>query len=171
MAQIWRIKPIVPKEYNVAGVRKELIDVMRVESSIVQSMYLKTTKTWKTKPKFKKKVRKVGDSYHMTVGYDPDTKEGQIYEYVDLGTRRHVIRARRAPMLRFRVGGKPKTRPKRIASYKGKRGKHWRSKKVVVHPGTKARLFTATIHERRRPKLDAAFNKAMKKGIKIAERG
>lgn len=171
MAQIWRIKPIVPKEYNVAGVRKELVDVMRVESSIVQSMYLKTIKTWKTKPKFKKKVRRVGDSYIMEVGYDPDTKAGKIYEYVDLGTRRHLIRARRAPFLRFRVGGKPKTRPRRIASYRGKRGKQWRSAKVVVHPGTKARLFTATIHERRRPKLDTAFRKAMKRAIKNVERG
>jgi len=171
MAGIWRIKAITPKKYNVTGIRKELVDVMRVESSIVQAMYLKTIKTWKNKPKFKKKVRKVGDSYHMEVEYDPDTKEGKIYEYVDLGTRAHFIRPRRAKLLRFRVGGRPKTKVRKIASYKGAPGKYWRASKLVRHPGTKARLFTATIHERRKPKLDREFEKAMKRGIKIAERG
>lgn len=171
MAQVWRIKPIVPKKYNVAGVRKELIDVMRVESSIVQSMYLKTIRTWRNKPKFKKKVRRLGDGYIMEVSYDTDTKAGQIYEWTDLGTRAHFIRPRRAKLLRFRVGGKAKTRPRKIASYKGSPGKYWRAAKQVRHPGTKARLFTATIYERRKPKLDREFEKAMKRAIKNVERG
>ncbi len=48
---------------------------------------------------------------------------------------------------------RPKTKPRVIASYKGMRKPPWAYALVVRHPGTKPRLFGATIYKRRQKKF------------------
>jgi len=69
----------------------------------------------------------------------------EIWGYVDAGTRPHVIVAKRARVLRFATGGRPKTQPGRITSGTGAKGSAVVFRPRVNHPGTKARLFSQQI--------------------------
>ena len=103
-------------------------------------LYQKTTATWKRQPTFEAQHRSTG---RWTVGTDD-----RIYGWVDQGTRPHIITARNALVLRFTVPFTAKTKPRHITSYAGSRGNQWVSKRSVQHPGTQARHFSKTIHDR-----------------------
>lgn len=62
---------------------------------------------------------------------------------LELGTKPHTISARRAPMLRFQVGGK------------------WVSKKSVSHPGTRAYPFMKPALEHETPRFKKAIMKIL----------
>lgn len=64
---------------------------------------------------------------------------------LELGTKPHTISARRAPMLRFQVGGK------------------WVSKKSVSHPGTRPYPFMKPALEHETPRFIKAIRKLLSK--------
>lgn len=103
-------------------------------------LFEKTVQTWGHQPRFY--ARKV---YH---GYGVEVDPLQPFEYVNRGTKPHIIEARNAPLLRFTTPFRAKTKPNVIASYAGSRGTSWVSKRRVHHPGAKARNFTDIIMRR-----------------------
>jgi len=108
-----------------------------------------TVRTWKHKPEFTVAVEESSREYSVVAGTDND-----IYGYVDQGTKPHIIRARRAPFLRYRVGGRPKSRVNFIGSQAGSVGNEWRRSLFVLHPGTAARNFIKTIQKRRQKSFE-----------------
>lgn len=106
----------------------------------VKSEFDITTLTWDRRPEFK--IEPTGVAGHYRIGTD-----SVIYQYVDQGTRPHVIEARNAPFLVFAVGGIPKTQPGVIGSSNGRAGNKVIRKKRVNHPGTRARGFRDAIHK------------------------
>jgi hypothetical protein len=104
------------------------------------AMHYKTTRTWKKEhPKFYWK--------HTAHGIAIMT-DSQIYQWVDAGTKPHIIRAVNAPMLSFRYPYKSATKPRVIGSTNASVGKNWARKFEVHHPGTKPRHFTDEIATR-----------------------
>lgn len=126
----------------------------------------KTTATWKPedKPDFKGEV-KVGSAAGgalakavtgSATGVSVEVyTESEIYGYVDEGTR--VRFATMTPDFQ------PKTRPRRIASYRGRGGVAYIDRRRL-RPGIKAREFSKTIrekwHPRFREQMQAAVDKA-----------
>lgn len=117
-----------------------------------------TTRTWQHKPPFDVVVAQTEREYTVAAGTDD-----AIYGYVDGGTRPHIIRPRRSRYLRFRVGGRPKTRVGVIGSFPGAPGTDWRSAYFVLHPGTGARRFTTTIARRRQKSLEQDIRQGIAK--------
>lgn len=78
------------------------------------------------------------------------------------GTRPHPIRPKRAKVLRFKVGGRAKTRPGYIGSTRGSPGKTPVASKRVMHPGTEPRAWTEAIT----PKAQAELGKNMRRNLK-----
>ena len=119
---------------------------------------------WQHKPTFE--IRRT----RMTVSISVTGPNAQIWEFVDAGTRPHVIKAKGggrrlgAKLLTFRTGGQAKTRPNNSVFKGGAPASGpWVSKQQVNHPGSKARNFTrivrnAAIAEGRRI-LRANFNR------------
>lgn len=105
--------------------------------------YQKTVATWEVKPEFQVMTEVSGSRASFLIGTDDP-----IYRYVDFGTRPHIIRARNAPYLVFRVGGKPKTRPGILQSGPGRPGTRWVRVKEVHHPGIRKRGFTEIIEKK-----------------------
>lgn len=98
---------------------------------------------WKHRPVFQ--VERTRNTVAVTVK-GPNRK---IFVWVDLGTPRHVIRAKKKPMLKFRGGYQPKTRAGNSKFRgSGKATGRWTSKKQVNHPGTKPREFSRIIRNR-----------------------
>ena len=152
--------PIKPK--------KDVLDPARYKAEIdkattdakngVQADFKKTTATWSHKPTWYTTRR--GTIWYI------GTKD-EIYGYVDNGTPAHDIPMKEGgPLLAyFKTGFKPKSRVGYIASYNGvAANRNFRKRKLVHHPGTKARNFSKKIAE----KWQKEFAKMMRAGIKRA---
>ena len=133
------IKPIVHavhQELKLDAIIRRLVAEEAVE---VRTDYEKTTRTWDKRPVF---IIKFADN-HMKATVGTDNK---IYEYVDEGTRPHIIKPKRPGYpLRFNTPFKPKTQVMQIKSGSGFTGTNTVRAMLVHHPGTKARKFTPVI--------------------------
>jgi len=161
-----KFKAIIPPKINPDLYKVEVLKALDREIQIDKRMLQKTTKTWKSpKPVFKTKS-KVGNDAVARVWTEDDR-----WNWTDQGTKAHYIVARRAPYLVFPTGGKPKTKVRKLGSGRGKRGKNWRRKKVVRHPGTKAREWSQEVIKRRRKYFVRDMDRANEKGARRAQRG
>lgn len=115
-----------------------------------------TFETWKHKPTVTVKER--SDGYSLTVD-DP------VWNMLDKGTPKHVIRAKRARFLRFSPGYRAKTRPGFIGSTTGSRGEGAVFRKMVNHPGTKARSWSKLIGTKYRAKIQTFISKRIKEAL------
>ena len=131
-----------------------LDDAVRISAVEAQSMFASTTGTWMHQPTFVLQ--------HEGTGRWGIKTDDQIYKWVDLGTKAHVITARNAPYLVFRWPSKPKTQPNVLASYMGARGDQWARKKSVHHPGTKPRNFSRNIQKQAQGPTVARLRAALK---------
>ena len=132
------IKPIIPKKYKALDLTAITRRIVAEEAVEVRTDYEKTIKTWKHKPIFVIQWNK--DRTSAIVGTD-----NQVYEWVDEGTKPHIIRPKGNYPLRFNVPFKAKTRVMSINSYSGSNGTTLVAAREVRHPGTKARKFTPVI--------------------------
>lgn len=154
-----RLKPILP--------RNKLVDADQAGEAIERALdrnaaetfaeYQKIVATWNTQVNFTIHKTKYGRS----VG-----TRSKIFLYVDQGTRPHVIRPKKGKVLKFATGGRPKTKPKIISSYKGAQGTDWHSAQQVQHPGTEARKFSAVITTRARSRQARYINQELKKVLR-----
>lgn len=129
---------IIPKELQADPVKLGLAveDALDESAANVYAQFDQTHSTWKTVVKFEIK-RKPWQREIAT--------NNKIYRYVNFGTGRHVIVARRARVLAFAPGGSPKTQPNVLGSGGGSRGGAAVFRKQVIHPGTEARNFDVII--------------------------
>ncbi len=141
-------KPLVDTKRLLRGLGRAVDDT----TAIADSNFKATVKTWKRKPKFKRrKAARKGRAIEGDV-----TTRNKIYGFVTGGTRRHKIPKRPTPRgfpLKFRTGYRAKTSRRMLGSHKGGAFGGWRSKRQVDHPGTKAREFQQEIAARRRRNL------------------
>ena len=157
-----RIVPIKASPFNIKGLKTNLRKTLRAEGKIDKRMLQETTATWKgTKPRFRV-IEKVTPN-ELSVHVVPSGAGAQKWNWLEEGTRAHIISPRnRSGTLRFRTGGRPKTKIGKLKSGRGARGKNWASAKQVRHPGTKPRLWRQVVwRKRNRPllrKLRGDFN-------------
>lgn len=162
MAKLVAIKPKSPI-INRAEFQKEYIAAFTETTKGMKADFEKTTKTWTRRVKFKTgKPQSDGPHFVAFVGTDD-----VIYGYVDLGTKRHNIRAKNGGMLRFRTGGISKTVPRNIDSRRGSAATgSFVSKRMVRHPGTAARRFSVIIQLKWQDAFERRMKTAMEKAAK-----
>lgn len=134
---------IEPKEFFEQRFRKDFARrILFPMRKRIEKYYDAAFSTWEpeNRPVFDVYIGMENDSYILRM----DT-EDTPFVWVDLGTEGHFIEARNAPMLKFKVGGMPKTMPGRIVSRKGMPGTQWKSKFRVWHPGIEARNISENI--------------------------
>jgi len=158
-----RLVAIVPKGklVDLPMLDRELKGAVNHGLNIINDDFQKTTATWRHNVAFK--IDRAHSTGAALVG--AVTTRDTIYGYVDQGTRPHIIRPRRARVLRFRGSHRAKTRPGIISSSAGGSSGPFVTARVVHHPGTAARNFAKTIEKRRernmRTLLRAAFLKSL----------
>lgn len=133
-----KIVPIIPKTMGAKFKRAPdaVTKGMDDAAEAVKADFEKTTQGWEHSVTFT--IQKQGTDRTITT-------DDEIWGYVDKGTPRHVIVAKKARVLRFATGGRAKTQPGRITSGSGAKGGAVVFRPRVNHPGTKARLFTQQI--------------------------
>jgi hypothetical protein len=154
------MKPIKPSALKSAAMLKALNDELKRTASEILFDYEVTAWNWQHKVKFKKVISIGPNSTDILVGTDDP-----IYGYVDLGTKKHTIQAKKGKMLAFRVGGSPKTQPGVMVSGSGSSGKELIfAKKVKVK--TRARNFSKNIKKSWDKKFKNRMQKAMNQAVK-----
>lgn len=111
-----------------------------------------TTQTWRNTPAFSTDA---SQDDRRIVGTND-----QIYQYVNAGTRPHVIVAR-GPALAFPTGYRAKTRPRVIGSSSGGASGPTVVRQRVMHPGTAARAFDQAIAEKWQAQLPIIMQRAL----------
>lgn len=155
-----QFRPIKTKKYSAPEVLREVKKALDYEGRVERTMFESTTKTWRRKVKFVSVVVAGGGIAAVATGTDD-----KIYQYVNDGTRAHIIRPVRARVLRFRTGYRSKTSPRVIGSHKGGASGPYRFAMRVRHPGTKARRFDDEIQKRRKQPFAKLVQDAITKGL------
>lgn len=134
---------------DLSGITRKALDKdldSKVKPALIKSHNL-VVADWKNRPEFKTRKYIRADYISMTVYPAGNPKAVEIYGYVDQGTEPHLIAPVRAPLLIFKTGYQPKTlaRPARTVPGGGKATGPTVAAKLVHHPGSEAREFSATI--------------------------
>lgn len=133
-----RLKVIVPRRlvYNPDKVNRAVNDALDDAAKEVRLDFDETVSSWDTPVRF--------ITYSRSGERIVSTKS-DIYRFVNDGTKKHKITAKRAKALAFGLGGAPKTRAGLIGSGPGHAGGATAFAKSVMHPGIKARKFNKAI--------------------------
>lgn len=160
-----QLKPVLPGHLTPSKAYVEVMKKAALKSIKAAKRDLEaSTRTWKHKPPFVLTEVETPAEYAAVTGTDD-----AIFGYVDQGTRPHIIRPRRSRYLRFRVGGRPKTRVGFIGSEPGAAGTDWRTAFFVLHPGVAKRDFIETIRKRRQITLEQEISQGIAKLARTAE--
>ena len=133
-------KPIIPKLINVRDLQLAIVSAGADIADGIAQDYRDSQSTWNNKSE---PVRRRPRTYTWQVEV-----VGEIFRFVDHGTRRRTIRAKRASALRFRTGYRRKTVRGAIRARQGGPSGDFAYAKEVKHPGTKGAFITKSIHAR-----------------------
>ena len=129
---------------------------MRDAAEAAQADFEKTTATWNHKPTFIIKEQKDG----YLIGTDDE-----VWNMLDKGTPKHIIRAKRGRFLRFGRGFAPKTRPGFVGSQAGSPGAGAVFVPSVQHPGTVARSWSKLIASKYKVQLSSYIGKRIREAM------
>ena len=140
-----KVKTITPKKLNVQAMQAELVKIMSRVADTLEEDFKDTTKHWDHKVSFDKHTQVTGSRIVAEVQTDDE-----IYGYVVLGTRPHVIEPKKAGgVLAFPSAFSPKTTPGSLATSAGSKGGPTVISRGVFHPGNKPRNLHKLIAEKR----------------------
>ncbi len=156
----------VPKEIvNVEKVRQAIIDAQeRKTKPALIRLFGRTVDGWDHRPQFVS--RRIDTSSQLGIKVYPIGPNADQYSLVNQGSPRHVIRPRRARLLRFRPGYKAGTRPKSLSSTHYQRSGDLVTAREVHHPGFEAREFTQTIADEHKSDFEHDMQQAIADGKK-----
>jgi len=147
------IKPKKTKAFDFAALMNTQLDAEALE---IKKDLEGLVSTWKHKPKFT--IGRVLAT--RTVGTND-----KIFEYVDEGTRPHIIRPVKAKALRFNTKFKSKSVPNRFIARPGASSPPVAYAQVVHHPGTQARGFIKLVSKRSQARVGRRFQTAINKAV------
>lgn len=154
----------VPKEIiNADKMRQAIIDAQnRVTKQKLTDLFKKTVEGWQTPPSFAS-VR-VDNTDQLGIRVFPSGPNADKWALVNAGSPAHVIRPRKAKMLRFQPGYKAGTKRRSLSSQAYQRFGGFVTSGLVHHPGFEAREFTQTIADTHDPEFKQDMQDAMKNG-------
>lgn len=148
-------------------VREGCMQALLNSSDDIQSTGRDAVREWRNKPGFGETIYNGFDRIEILIKPTGNRRVVEIFQYVDLGTKRHMIFPKvPGTMLKFRGNYSARTQP--VAKYNVGSGQSfgsWMSKAFVQHPGNKARLFLETFAEKLIPNLQVRVQTEITKAI------
>ncbi len=161
-------KAIKPQRLKLDAFRLELLNAMRKAGrTIIREDFEPTTATWEHEVTFDMAVSLKQPGPTVTI-----TTQDDVWNMLDKGTQPHEIWAgaytgkSKAKVLAFPSAFSPKTRPRQLKSYSGRRGGETVFRPYVEHPGTEAREWTKTAASKRRKWYKSQMQAAMRRAVK-----
>lgn len=162
-----------PRRKAALDQRTMLDEAQRTVSSFmrdtVKPAFEDVVSDWDTHVNFAIKVKVTQAAIRAEIV--PTGKGKRVFGYVDKGTPAHIIRAKGArrrrggsSLLAFQTGYESRTLPVAVAhAGSGRAFGQWAFAKEVHHPGTKARLFSETIHKKTEPEFRRTVENLMRR--------
>lgn len=152
---------------NVSLMENQLRLAINQTLELINRDFNATTKSWSTEVVFLVKLAdRKGDTLEGSV-----STTSNVYKYVSLGTKPHVIKPKKAKVLHFQSKYKPKTRVNTIGSGSGGPSGDDVFSMGVQHPGTEARNFHLEIAKKRQVNIQNFVTAAILKATKAAGKG
>lgn len=146
-------------------VREEIARKMREKTAPeIRREFLKTVEGWEKKPDFSQKF--TNSTSAVSTEVFPSGTNAGIYKLVNEGAPSHLIRPKGRGLLRFQVGYRAATSPRKISSRSKFRSGAVISTAMVHHPGFEARAFDEVIAQ----EYEKTFENDMQDAIKDATR-
>lgn len=166
------LKATVARDFKIQRIYDALTKASKESLKEAEKEFDRTVKTWKHKPKFNIKITPMLMTLTTKRFEASITTKDKIYRYVNYGTKRHEIKAKKEDgMLVFTVGSKPKTTPGTLDASAGSDSGKTGAAKKVMHPGIKARRFDLIVEKKWKPKWRDRMQKAMSEGAKQSGHG
>ena len=164
---VFQVKPIKPDYLQVDTVRLELLNALRKEGTASKKLLRQTTENWQgEKPQFKEKISLAGGDTTLLVYPDGSEKAVNKWNWLNEGTKPHVIVPKRAKMLRFQSGYTAGSTPNSLRTRRSRSFGETVYAKRVNHPGIKARNWTILVLKERYVPYRTSMNEALEKGLK-----
>lgn len=170
-----RATVIKPKAFSEGQFLGKMLDVMQKTADVFEDDFKATTKTWKKKPPFEKKVTRKSDSLEAETSTD-----NEVYVWVNDGTGKRGGGSEYDIWAGFYTGKSdkkalffssdfvPKTKPGIIDSGPGWVGERDTLTPHVVHPGIEPRKFDEAIKKKREPWFFKEVNSGLKQATKAS---
>lgn len=157
------VKNIKPKMTKSKNVRLEILSELNKMSREMIDDYKATTRTWETDVKFEVVKEFNKNDISLLVGTN-----NLIYQFVDGGTKPHVIKAKTPYGLAFNSKGfKPKTSPNNLNSSNGRKANSgFVRPQQVKHPGIEPRNFSREISRKFEKQFPSRIQSAINRGLK-----
>lgn len=150
-------KGIANKYQDLAKKMPEVKDrVLREVAEEAKDDFERTVATWKDKPEFE--IEERPRSFAVVT-------DDEKYNWVDKGTRPHIIRPKNGNYLAFQGGYQAKTTPRVIGSRPGGSSGPTVYSQEVHHPGTEAREFSKTIYNKWQQEFASRMTDGIKQGV------
>ena len=138
---------------------------------IGQQMKLKhqgVVRDWSSQSKPQFEVQTVIQPKFISVQVRVKGRNKRIYRYVDEGTKPHDIQSKTlGGLLKFIGGYQAKTQPiAKFAQGSGSRLGKWVSKRLIHHPGIRARKFSETFEKEILPEFRRAIENAFRRALR-----
>lgn len=135
----------------------------------LRSQHESVVRDWVHRTTFRHRVS-VSKRQVQSIVY-PTGKHAKLYQWVDEGTKAHLIKPKKkGGLLRFRLGYSARTSP--IAKFNvgtGRASGRWTSARIVHHPGTKARQFSKTFNRDVLPEMRRDIENAIRRALRRAK--
>lgn len=160
------ISVTVPKEIvNTERVRQAIVDAQnRITKPRLVQLFGMTVNGWHDRPDFRSK--RIDTTSQLGIRVYPDGPNAPQYALVNQGARPHIIRPRRARLLRFQRGYKAGTKPHVLRSGAFARSGDIVTAHEVHHPGFEAREFTQAIADEHKSDFAKDMQDAIRDGTK-----
>jgi hypothetical protein len=155
-----KLKAIVPKRLlKSKDVEKAVAAAVNSSLEVIERDFKRTTRTWEHKVAFTViKAGMNGGALEGAVGTDDD-----VFNFVDKGTKPHLILPNSAQALHFQTGYASKTSPNVVGSHTGGPSGGFVFADHVNHPGIEARNLSDEIIRRRQGMLESRVEQAILK--------
>lgn len=164
-------KTVNPRRLSLAVFQQPLINAANEVAQSIKKDFEATTATWEdeNKPTFGAIVDTAGGEISLLVDVESN---GEIYGYVNDGTKPHLIPKAGPGVLKISEGYQPKTSPGVIGSRSGGAGDRFIIRKTQVkHPGTEGRHFDKAIAKKWKKPFKRAMEQALAKAAKASGHG
>lgn len=153
------------KIVNVEKVRQAIIDAQeRKTKPALIRLFGRTVEGWDNPPQFRS--RRIDTASQLGIRVEPTGVNADQYSLVNQGSPRHIIRPRRARLLRFQPGYRAGTKPKSLSSTHYQRSGDLVTAHEVHHPGFQAREFTQTIADTHKSDFEQDMQQAIRDGTR-----
>lgn len=168
-----KVKAIIPPKFQSEAVMKTLRSEMEKYAPFIKKDFERLVQPWEgDKPKFVPVLKVKSSQIVIEIRVTGSKLAKNKFMWLNLGTKPHIIKAKRAKYLRFQTGYQPGSKPNQTFTSKPKQADGaFVQKKQVHHPGFPARNWSKLLVDAHQKPFERWMEAAMRAAAKASGHG